>query len=323
MWPQYFLLLTLIFIILFKVKFDYATAPKIYHRITQVLFILYFIFLVNSFYFLNLTKRMIERNISYLCHLFLQGVQAWAFFENNLFTRIGKYIGHGLCYEATALTMLGWHDNKNTCIVFGECYSDIYNEHVKHCWMEVKVYGVWWVIDPTWFHSFPEPRWYYYLIHRTRRERIISHKEFWNSNITNTFYQYLKDPETSYLFHELVYFRRNHQNDIKMVFEEFEMSEIKNDGTKFRLELLDIFKRGRPVTYRIINEFLANPSRTLPKRRTYRKAMRLLKTRNEAIKSAEKLYKETGKFIEIVVDSITEYTLKEKEASLEISLSSA
>ena len=230
--------------------------------------------------------------------MYLCGYPAWKFFESNFFSRLGHgYIGHGLCYEASALVMMLLRNSFQTQLVFGRCYSDHADKMVDHAWVEVKYLGIWWVIDSVWYAlPIPTPRLVYRFTNAAIYDRVIPNKELWSKGVSRIFYEKLKNPETSYLLHNLVFFRRATEEDkgrAMMVMEQWEPfdDDFKEMGSRDYVTVPDAFSRTKLVTLRVINEYMADQTRMQPKKHTVRKAQWLMRQ----IEKARKEYEETTK----------------------------
>jgi len=58
--------------------------------------------------------------------------------------------------------------------------------------------------------------------------------------------------------------------------------------------LVGIFKKGRPITQRIIREFITREERKTPKKHTFRKAIALEHTMDRYYEEAQAWHEETG-----------------------------
>lgn len=222
-----------------------------------------------------IAKQLVNRNIELACQKFLNGIQIWVYFAGSVFYRLGQYVGHGLCYEASALEMLLWRDEPTTRYCFASCRGRSAKTRVDHSWIEFKAYGIWWVIDATWYPPCPFPRFWHSLSTGARYHRIISHDEFWSIPFAEEFYNKLSNPKTSYLFYELTLFRHSARCAPKMEWEVnnvFELSQVGFSGVYPSCVLYNVFSKKHPVTPSILRHFLVNPKATLPKRHDYRHA---------------------------------------------------
>ena len=179
-------------------------------------------------------------NIRRCFNFFLNGFSVWELLATDFFYRIGKYLGHGLCYEVAALLMLVYRDYpEETRLVFADCMMDD-GERTDHAWFEFKAHHLWWAIDPAWYAPTPRLRIMHKLMARARYERVIGNDEFWGNKLAQQFYQALKKPETSYLFYELSLFRRI-PDEISMTFEHLNISDLRNSGKQPDLRLMNVY----------------------------------------------------------------------------------
>ena len=241
-------------------------------------------------------RRLARKNVELGCEAFLNGFEVWRYEQNGTFTRIGHYIGHGLCYEASALLMLVWRDFKKTRYVFGRAYSSSCHEWVQHAWMEVKAYGIWWVFDCTWMYPVhPVPRLLHRLHDKAFSVRNISHKKFFNYEVSTKMAEMIRDPATSYFFHDLCCFRRSSEGDRRqMIMEFYDSVDFIPNGKRPNVLLVGIFKKGRPITQRIIREFVTRDQRKVPKKHSFRKAVALERTVDRYYEEAQAWHEETG-----------------------------
>lgn len=251
---------------------------------------------------------------------YLNGFSIWEYERSKTFCRLGYYIGHGLCYEASAVLMLMLKGRRKTRFVYGEAIHNPKDKFTDHCWVEVKVCGVWWAIDSVWLFPVPPiPIIFHRFLTRTYAVRKISDKEFFSHKIAVEMAERIKDPKTSYIFHDLVCFRRAYwENEAKnaktMVIENnkgWHLATEEKNGICWNILLIDVFKVGRPVTQKIIREFVANDRRTLPKRRTFRRALILEDTIRRSREEARCLHEKTGNEIGINLLSFKTFKLTE------------
>lgn len=255
-------------------------------QILTILIALKYIVSIVSF---RLSDKILDVLSDSLAEFYLNGYQVWDYYDTQFFSRLGHYIGHGLCYESSALLMMLFRDKFNIRIIFGSCFSDQSYEMVDHCWVEVKHLGIWWAIDPIWYSKpLPIPRALFCFSNAPVYERIIEDKEFFSPEITRIMYQFLKKPETSYLLHNLVFFRRaiwKNDRDKYMVHELFGedyLDDLDGFGERDNIVVPDAFSSKKLVTQRIINEFLTNEHRKQPKAHTFRKANFIMKKVKQA-----------------------------------------
>lgn len=252
--------------------------------------------------------------------VYLNGIPVWTYYSNETFYRLGKYLEHGVCYEASALLMLTLKDYRKTRYVLGVAKPK--KQAIKHAWIEMKAYGIWWVLDSTWITSaVPIPKIVYRYHIKTRATRILSHKEFFSLELTQELAELIKEPETSFVFNNLAAFRRNTNatNDC-MLFEVYGSDFFKADESGWSYWLINIFGPKKPMTPRILRDLVMKDTRKSPKMRTIRKAFAFSKTISQAIEDA-KAYKETrGKKAVILITSPWAYSLLSLEEAEEMGL---
>ena len=171
-----------------------------------LLWVLTFVWYLYAWVFANkLGARNVKRGLSN----YLNGDKFWHY-ENGGFLELGRQMGHGLCYEAAAMLMLVWRDHENTRFVYGEAYSDYYHDTVPHAWMEIKAYGIWWVIDAGWYSpAHPIPRLWYLFINRAKVQGMTEHREFFGHKNARILAEAVRKPSTSMCLHKLSSFSRN------------------------------------------------------------------------------------------------------------------
>ena len=95
----------------------------------------------------SLHKKSIKKFIE-ICHgLYFHGLPLNYCWASKFFFRISNYIGGGLCYESAALAMLATRDQKKTRFVIAELSNLVDEYRLTHAYVEIKLYGIWWVID--------------------------------------------------------------------------------------------------------------------------------------------------------------------------------
>lgn len=246
----------------------------VFSGVLLVLAILFFV------YMHPLSFKLGVKNIRLGQETYLNGYPIWWYESYGTFSRIGHYIGRGLCYEMGALLMMVWKDHKKTRLLFCEIYDPGSGEWMDHCLMEIFAFGIWWVMDATWrYPVIPMPSICYFTLNKVETTRIISHEEFFSHDIVNQMARMIQCPVTSYLFNDLAIFAKcyNSSEDL-MIFEKYQIDKLVHRGNEAVIALSGIFNRNRPVTQRIILEFLTHNERKSPKRRTFRRARRLYKS---------------------------------------------
>lgn len=204
-------------------------------------------------------------------NFYLNGHKLYDVFDQQLFPRLYYYLGHGLCYEAAALNMLLFRHNRHSQIVLAEVKCRRGRKE-WHAWTEIRKFGLWWTIDTTWDDRIVSLR----LVHRIRNRydehRVFSWDEFWSYEVAHQLHDGISHRETSYLFYELAYFRKVGDGPkAELLVERFGYDKkLPNDGTTVNYAMIGFTEPRRPITQRVLNEYMANPRRFHPHRRTYR-----------------------------------------------------
>ena len=235
-------------------------------------------------------------NLIYRCSvaytsLYLNGYSLYHVFDEEFFSRLSHYVGHGFCYEIAGLNMLALRDNRTAHFIVARAHDRESGKNYWHAWVEFKAYGLWWTIDPAWDAKFISLR----RLHRIRipaeYRRIIPWSEFWSLQIVHDFDEALRTRETSHLLHELYGFRKPNgtDDDTRLFAEHIGIDEpIRNDGRRNSLTLMDIYGVECPISTRIIHEYMLKPTRLMPKRHTYHNALRLNKIVNRKLQAIQK-----------------------------------
>ena len=132
--------------------------------------------------------------------------------KKRLFKKIARMDGDGLCYESAALTMLAMKGEESSRLVIVEAFNHLGRGHFKHGYVEVKMHGIWWVIDHAWY-MYPRIRlraWNNFLL-RVKYIRIVPHSEFWQIQLANDYREAMRKKDTSDIFWYLSAFRHIHR----------------------------------------------------------------------------------------------------------------
>lgn len=209
-----------------------------------------------------------------LMQLYFCGHNLSDMLECKFFYRYAQFIGHGLCYETSALMMMTLRNNPTARIVRG---NFLYQDKPRaHLWVEFYSYRHWWVLDPNEPETFITLRSKYY---EAKQMTIVSrcrYLKFWSYPSVRKLYRKLQRPQTSYLFYELsACFRIDYlEATSKQIGEletlrEFAFLDDPQCGTI----LIPHLSRTRIIYSRhLINEFMARPQRLRPKNHTLRQA---------------------------------------------------
>lgn len=197
---------------------------------------------------------------TYLC-----GHNLFAMIRVNFFQRFGNLNHEGFCYTFSAAIMLGLKAMKHTRVVRGHIVLPDYDSF--HSWVEVKVFGIWYVVDPCFISRGIIRRSWYYQENHPKILVIYPYKKFWSDPAALQFYERLKRPELSKVFTELYYHYTPKGEAI-------EIPNMKDDEYDF-LDKSQYYLfppvYGFKFDQEIVNELMARPTRKSPRRRTLRR----------------------------------------------------
>ena len=257
----------------------YVSSEKIYWIFYILSIVLLIVAGVNFIYLTCYALEIGMKNIELSCRCFLNGFQVWEYEWTGVFPRLGVYLKHGLCFEATSLMMMVWKDQGETRYILGKAYIPELRRWGLHSWMEVKAYGIWWAFDSSWmWPTHPVPRIHYLLINQAFYIRKIPSTEFFSHKIARDFTRSIQNPRTSYIFHNLTAFGISDCGDKKsLMIEVYGESRFRHSGEFVDLRLINTIDRKSPITQRIIKEFLVKPTRRLPKKKSFRAGLKVQK----------------------------------------------
>lgn len=242
--------------------------------------------------------------------LHLEKLTVYDFFDREVFRRMAFYIGHGSCYEAAAMTMFALKGNRKSryCIIQGR--NKELSQHTQHAFVEFRKFGIWWAFDPLW-HAFPlMTRLEHNLRTRTRYTRIVSYDEFWSLTPSKVLYPLMESAETSHVFLDLAGYHCLGDGDTTFLFEKLEPDVFAMRGGKAQnLFFLDVYGEDRPISWRILREYLYHPRRVYPKRRTYRRALAHYKAMREATRQATALM-DQGLKVSVAFTGLTTFKIE-------------
>lgn len=131
----------------------------------------------------------------YLC-----GYDLYSMVDADFMGRFGKFCQEGFCFTFSAAIMLSLRRIKTAQLVRGE----IPEVETVHSWVELRAFGMWWVIDPCWYKTCPFLRRYMHY-EDNHPENIVrySYAKIWHDPMAKTFYEHLSCSEKSHIFVEL------------------------------------------------------------------------------------------------------------------------
>lgn len=220
-----------------------------------------------------------------LCSTYFCGFSVMEICAQNFFARYGDFVGHGLCYTASALAMLTLKANRTARMVEMTYTDKEGRKNCHHRWVEVRFHHVWWVLDLAWTTCGV------CLRQQHRREviegltdcritRICRYEEFWSYPMSHQLYDKLRKPETSWLLVEILLAYSRCGDGAEAFFNQTRLAnELQCDGTvdspHMYLEA-PFDDENFLISRRIVCELMARSKRTQPKTHTIRKARKLI-----------------------------------------------
>lgn len=209
---------------------------------------------------------MTELGAHYLC-----GHSLFKMIDNKFFPRFGHFNHEGFCYTISAAIALSLKNEHTTRIVRG--YIKQGNFASNHSWVEVKILGHWWVVDPCFFEMGFIGRCYYYLHEKPKVLAVYRYDKIWQDPLAERFHERLSRPELSRIFIDLYWHYTPDEGDIKI--------PNRNDADDEFLEkgLYYVFppEYGYKFDQETVNDFMARPTRKSPRRRTLRRLEKFYK----------------------------------------------
>ena len=254
-------------------------STNIEYRIGVILLVVVTIIGELSEMKVNIAYRYMTASVDY----YLNGYRVFDVLDGCLFNRLAFYVGHGLCYEVAVLNMILLSNDRTSRYVIARVTTSK-DSRFWHSWVEIKRFGLWWCIDPTSDNDIISLRRIHNLQIDAEYRKIIPWDEFWCYRATHDLQERLSKRSTSYLFHELSLFRREAASDgAKLLIGERSYDyAVPNDGRAPSHTLPGGLDPATPINQRIINEYMANWYRLVPKRRSQRLALKAAKASQSA-----------------------------------------
>lgn len=209
-------------------------------------------------------KIMIE-----LCDVYLCQYSLYHMIDVSFFHRFGHFNGEGFCYTFSAAIMLGLKNLKHTRLMRGYV-KDRKGEGIDslHSWVEVKLFGHWFVVDPCLYvRGFTLRRYHRKRFHCEVRV-IYDYATFWQDPLAEQFYQRMRECKSSMIFVEL-YWHYTPKGKGNVAIENMIDDQIEWPGD--REYFLFPYGYGYKFSQRIVNEFMVRSARRSPRRRTLRR----------------------------------------------------
>ena len=224
-------------------------------------------------------KRKLERFFTSIFKesedIYFHGFKFSRYLDTDAILRLEKWLGQGMCYELSALAMILMKDCKSAKLCRGDYYDKNGNFQTKHAWVEVRIpFNGWYVIDFAWiFPGFCRKSDYF------RRNNdggklickwTCTHDEFWSIHFSNVVREAMQNRKTSCVLLELSGFG-GPENGYGFRDYIYEMENLKfSDGSVMLPHCRD--DSDKPISSRIIRDFVKNPKRKDPKAKSIRLA---------------------------------------------------
>lgn len=207
--------------------------------------------------------------MSELSQLYLCRYSLYDMIVSQFIPRFTDFNHEGFCYTFSAAIMLSLRKYRNARLVRG--YIDYRDLHSNHSWVEVRILGVWLVVDPNiMIAGFTTRSWYYRAI-RPEVKRVYKYREFWSDPYADEFFQRMSVQKTSHVFYNLCQrYTPNEKGSVETISPE-----------QYQAKGLEFFDDGQHYVFSpesgfyceqsIINELMARPTRLSPKRHTIRR----------------------------------------------------
>ena len=244
-------------------------ATRIMAGISTIAYSIRGILLLKKF----LLKKFFVSTMRKAGEIYFHGFKLQHYIDSWAFLRLEEWLGTGMCYELSILAMILLEDNKSARLCRGKhCYKDG-RLRTRHSWVEVKVpLNGWIVIDFAW-GAFCKKRDYYSHLNKGGKfvcEWTCPHDDFWKIRFTHVISEAMKNMETSCVLLELSVFGDawSSYNFDDCIYEIDKL--MLSDGS-----LMVPHHRagtGRPVSTRIIRDFVKKTNRRKPKAKSIRLA---------------------------------------------------
>lgn len=240
-------------------------------HIANVIFL--WICIVLYFYFRKRQLKAVYHSImttlnqSYLC-----GYSLFMMIRDNFINRFANFNHEGFCFTFSATIMLSLKKYSKSRLVRGRIVDEEFDS--DHSWVELKLLGTWWVIDPCFYVAGFSYRHYYYRTLRPQIEIIYDYQTFWSDPLADEFYQRMRKPEASYLFVNLYARYTPDKGSLRISSPE---SYLENGYDFLENGQYYLFPPDHHYHFsqEIVNDFMARPTHRSPKLRSLRRLDRV------------------------------------------------
>lgn len=222
--------------------------------------------------------------------MYFHGFRLSRYIDTDAFLRLENWLGSGMCYELSALAMILMKNCKTARLCRGKCFDRDGNLITLHSWVEVKVpLNGWAVVDLAWifpgfcskkkFFSSLEDRGKYLVC-----EWICTHDDFWKIDFANAVSEAMQNRETSCILMELCGFGmpKDGYEFNEYIFESHDL--MCTDGRAMLPHYRDDLTK--PISTRIIRDFIKNPRCKSPKAKSVRLAKKWIRKYENAMQTS-------------------------------------
>lgn len=212
--------------------------------------------------------------------LYFHGIKLRYYLENSAIVRLENWAKLDASYELAALAMMVLKNNKTAVLHQGELQDVRGIATAQHAWVEFKIplHG-WYVADLAWLgHGFVPKKQYLKIIEgKLTPMWSCSYQDFWDIELANHIYGSVKQASTSHVLWELSAFSVPD-------FVTYGFKNLCYTHTKLKLfrgnRMVPFYAHAadRPISIRIIQDFVKNPRRKHPKARSIRLARREIRS---------------------------------------------
>ncbi|MBR3254187.1 hypothetical protein IKF88_00435 [Candidatus Saccharibacteria bacterium] len=217
-------------------------------------------------------KKFLDSIAEEMDKAYFHGFKFQRYLETDAILRFEGWLGSGLCYELSALAMILAKNQESAKLCRGDYYDKDGNFKTRHSWVEVKVpLNGWFIIDFAWMSKICKKSWYFH--HRKGKlvqKWICSYEDFWGIQFPNIIWEAIHNQKTSYVLMELSAFGGP---DIKYNFRDwiYTANDLRfSDGDIMYPHCRD--GSDKPISNKIIRDFIKNPKRKSPKAKSIRTA---------------------------------------------------
>lgn len=205
--------------------------------------------------------------------LYFHGFKIHRYLDSEAFPRLQAWLGCGMCYELSVLAMLALKRNKTARLYRGDYYDQDGKMQTRYGWVEFKIpLCGWYVADFSWIHEgFARKKNYFRDLDggRLKARWSCNYKDFWGLPFPNVLHESMQNRKTSYVLGELTRFSGPSKEEDGFTEWCYSGQDLKyTDGTF----MIPFYLEGKPVSSRIIRDFVKNPKRRQPRARSIRLA---------------------------------------------------